>query len=324
MDSQILRGTFVSDGNTRYLSIRSDVDWISVTNNTNWSTDIGAHANLSADFYWQRGMPAGTAMRRYWNANGSAVINTQSVTTGFTLYDSSVLTPGAAVATTGYAGANPPVITTGSTAGLTANASVIRFVGGAMSAVSPTLCGIDWLVTALVANTSVTIPTLANAPTAAAGSAGFYRIIPYPPIFKPRRCIVANVTQAVNPTVTTNIAHGYVVGQKISFLVPAVHGMTQLNNLTGTVLTTPTVNTFTMDIDTTAFTAYAWPLVAVSPNSYATVFPFGETATSTYANLLDDATFNDSSIGIILTGGATGPAGINNDIVYWVAGKAGF
>ena len=319
MDGTIItQGSFTSTGAAQLIPIRSDVDWMTVFNWTEFALAAGAKTqNHGFRYYWQRGMAANTGLMDYYTTNGAATVGTLATATGFTLYDTSVNNPLGAVATTGYAGANPPVITTGSTAGLVAAQSIVRLSG---MAAAPTLCGIDFLVVNLVANTSITLPTLANA--VAAGGAGFYRVIPYNPLFYPRNRIVCNVTAAANPTVTTNVPHGFTIGQTVRFVVPAVNGMVELNGLTATVLTTPTVNTFTMSTSTVGFTAFAWPLIAVSPNSIAQVVPVGETANATYANLLDDATLNTGEIGIILAGGLTGPAGSNGDLIYWVAGKS--
>lgn len=318
MDGTIItQGSFVSNGSARLLPIRSDVDWMRVINYTEAAATA---ANHGFQYYWQRGMAQGTGLAYYHPAADHTVaVNALAANTGFYLYDTSVNAPLAAVVTTGSTNANPPVVTTATTTNLVANQTMVRLSG---IAAAPTLCGVDFTVTAVNAGVSFTLPTLANG--VAVGGAGLYRIIPFNPLFYPRNRTVCNITQAVNPTVTTTVAHGLTVGQAVRFVVPAVCGMTQLNELsyTATVLTTPTFNTFTMDIDTTGFTAFAWPLIAVSPNSYAQMIPVGETAHGLYANLLDDATLNTGEIGMILSAGILSPAGSNNDVIYWVAGKS--
>ncbi len=54
--------------------------------------------------------------------------------------------------------------------------------------------------------------------------------------------------------VVTATGHGFVVGDVVVF--QDIVGTTQLNKRIGIVLTVPSVDTFTVDIDTTAFTAY--------------------------------------------------------------------
>jgi hypothetical protein len=315
----IVQGSFVSTGLSRYIPLRSDVDWMRVVDYTTAATSV---ADEAYEWYWQRGMGT-TCIRSYHHTGGSLAAFTGQGPAGlFTYYNSSITTAGANVATTGSSNVAAPVILTADTTGFIANQTVVR-LSNILAA--PTICGIDFTVTAFNPGVSFTLPTLANG--VAVGGAGFYRVVPFQPYFQPATCIVCNITQAVNPTVTTNIAHNYQPGQAIRFVIPPTNGMTQLSELsyTANVLTTPTFNTFTMDIDTTGFTAFVWPLIAVSPNSYAQVIPVGETGYITYANNLSDATTDTSAIGMLLLGGVTpafGPAGKANDVIYWVAGKS--
>lgn len=65
---------------------------------------------------------------------------------------------------------------------------------------------------------------------------------------------ITGITQAANGVVTA-VGHGYSVGDRVLFA--AITGMTQLNTWTARVVTTPTADTFSIDVDTTLFTAYA-------------------------------------------------------------------
>lgn len=64
---------------------------------------------------------------------------------------------------------------------------------------------------------------------------------------------ITGITQATSPTVTA-IAHGLSIGDSV--VIQGVVGMTQINNRIAIVATVPTADTFTIDIDTTGFTAY--------------------------------------------------------------------
>jgi hypothetical protein len=66
---------------------------------------------------------------------------------------------------------------------------------------------------------------------------------------------ISAITQAANALVTTAAPHGLVVGDMVK--LAAITGMTQLNNYTARVVTAPTGTTFTIDVNTTAFTAYS-------------------------------------------------------------------
>lgn len=65
---------------------------------------------------------------------------------------------------------------------------------------------------------------------------------------------ITAVTQAANALITSN-AHGLVVGDRAT--ITGIVGMTQLNNWTGRVVSVPNANQYTIDINTTTFTAYA-------------------------------------------------------------------
>lgn len=77
---------------------------------------------------------------------------------------------------------------------------------------------------------------------------------PFPLTWDATKTITA-VTQATTAQITTSAAHGYSVGDRVK--IAAIVGMTDLNGWTATVLTVPTSTTFTIDVDTTSFTAYS-------------------------------------------------------------------
>lgn len=367
-------------GAQQIIQIPSGVDWIKVYNYTKAGQNglntvyFNGTANAFAgyEFYWQRGMAAGTGMVKY-KANGAATVDQDTlVSGGFTLYDPSGQTPGALplvgspVATTASTNATRPVVSTGSTAGLQVG-SVVRLSNTAQNDVN----GIDMVVGTVVANTSFTLLTSTNALATAPGAiggAGFYRIVNTSPLFYPRRRYVTNITQATNAQVSTTIAHGLTPGQAVRFSIPAVSGMTQLssspfNNYEPcTVVQVIDDYNFTINIDTTSFTAFTWPTIAQQPSDFPQVVPFGEDTAGALASpfaqvptiagqqifntntgILADSTVNTGFLGMILGSGGngtalttpiTGPAGTVHftsgnvidvtDTMFWVAGKSDF
>lgn len=67
--------------------------------------------------------------------------------------------------------------------------------------------------------------------------------------------LLSNVTNGPTPTATTTAAHGLSIGDVVYFT--GITGMTELNGLTATVLSTPLTTTFTFNVDTSAFSAYS-------------------------------------------------------------------
>ncbi len=315
MDNTIIQqGRFISTGAAQIINLRSDVDWMKVTNFT--ALTGNPNPGQGFEFYWQRGMAPQTGVE-YYNTAGTAVVERRDMTAGgFTLFDSSAFQLGPLTAVTSISNNNPPRVLVASTAALT-DGMVVRIfnvVGGLQ------LGAIDFTIAVL----DGTHFALENMPAiVAAGGPGFYRVVAPNPLFYPPERTISKITQAAQAVVTTTVDHQYVVGQLVRFLVPAEFGMTEISGLTGSVVAV-TQATFTVNIDTTGFTAFAFPLSAVSPFTPAQVIPFAETTNAAISNpnLLDDAVFNTGIIGMLLAAGLDAPAGLVNDQIYWVAGKS--
>ena len=86
--------------------------------------------------------------------------------------------------------------------------------------------------------------------------------------------------------------------------------MTQANNIQA-VITAVTATTFTLgSVDSSSFTAFAWPAVTSLPFTQPTVTPIGSGPTPTtvglvtyYQDLLDDATTNQQFQGFTIGSG---------------------
>jgi hypothetical protein len=329
MDNTILQqGKFTADGNNKVLQIRSDVDWMKVINYT--VAGASQTTAVGVEYYWQRGMAAGTGIEyKKSNAANAANLTAALASGGFTLIDSSIQSPGAlnngSTGVSAISNATPPVVTVGSTAGMSAG-NVVRMynvtngqqIGGmdftvGYNTFSGTTFSLDYMTTL----------------GAGVGAAGSFRVIPFDPIFYPRRRYVTSVTTGATTIIKMSVTHGYTVGQAVRFIVPDAFGMTQLNGLIGNIIaintTTTSGNTITVDIDSSAFTAFAFPASTAVPVSFAEVVPVGEdtpTALAYGQNILADATLNTSYIGMQLSAGANSPAGSASDVIYWVAGKS--
>lgn len=326
----ILQGSFTQPAAavSQYIPLRSDVDWMKVYNITE---SIAQNANHGFEYYWQRGFQNDPAMLvngglvHYHPAGDHTMAINRTTADAFVLYDNSANPNGATRVTTASSAAANPVILTANTANLVAFETIVRLNS---IAAAPTICGIDYTIQAINGGVSFTLPTHATA--LGAGGAGSYRIIQYNPLFYPRNRTVINITQAAQAVVTTSVNHGYTIGQQVRFVIPASCGMTQLNGLQATIVAVSAVgalSTFTIDLDTTGFTAFNWPLLAVAPTSYANVVPFGENTATALAQVpplsgLEDATINTGTIGMLLNPGVLLPAGSANDRIYWVAGKS--
>ena len=313
-----LTGTFTSDGTAFNLSLPSGYTEIELTN----LDDLGSTAaNTNVMKAWGTSeMPAGAGIFAA-KTNGAATIAlpTTVASNGFTfLADSALVANGASVALNGTEvnRANPAVASTGTTTNLATNVSVVRLFGttGMLQ-----IAGMDFTVGTVVGSTSFELRYLDNSGFAADATAGTYRIINAQSRFYPRHRYITAITQAASAVITLSVTHGYTVGQAVQIYVSSDFGMTEINGLTGniTAVTTGATNTITVDIDSSAFSAFAFPTSAIAATgvTFAHVVPLGETANSTFANTLDDATDNQS-----LTGVTIGTSMQTNAVEYqWVA-----
>ena len=312
----IQQGRFTSDGTTRLIPLRADVDWMIVRNFTN-TANVG---DDGVKFVWQRGMADGAAIR-YFNDGGGDNLNIDTMAvSGFTRIDSSNNPLTAAIAVTNGTNAVQPVYSTGNTGSLvTGDVVLLSSLTG-----QENLAGIEFQVDTIVANTSFRIDVpIATAPGAVA-TAGNWRQVRWDPIFYPRRRFIATITAAAAAVVACTVDHGLTVGQQIRMVVPAAYGMVEMDGLQATI-TAVTATTLTLDVDSSAFTAFAFPLPAAVPFSPALVVPFGQDtpqSLSSAVDILADATDNQSVIAMSLPGGATSPGGANNDVMYWIAGRS--
>jgi hypothetical protein len=317
----IFNGTFTADGSSKTLVIRGNLDSIEV-----WNATEAAAANAShgVSYYWQKGLASNNGFITMRNAAATAINSTTSAAlavSGFTLVDSSVTTPGAAVATTDI-GTVAHRVLTATTAGLSAG-SIVRLSN--MTSAHE-FDGMDYTVTAV--NAGVSFDIAYTPVTVAAAAAGQYRIIPHDTLYYPRNRFIASISQATQAVVVLTVTHNLQIGQAIRFHVDSMYGMTEIDGLMGNIVDIDTAtNSITVDIDTTGFTAFAWPLTAVAAASAHTlpqIAPIGEDtpvalAATPPADILTDAVVNTGYTGIILGAGVTSPAGSANDVIYWRA-----
>jgi hypothetical protein len=336
----IITGSFTSLGTSQAISVVGGVTWMQVTNQTN----IGVPgANLGTSFIFNQTLAPNDALITCWNAGGDALINATALVgigagavPGFLYLDDNVVgTPTVGVAralnsaSNGGAGGVPRLILA-SIAGL-ANGDIIRIYGvNVAGAIANTgiaqFNGQDFQINNIgAAGNSVDLPGGPLGIAAAGGPPTSYRVITGTPVYNPYQSYISAITQAVNALVTTTTPHGLQIGQKVRFNVNSrVFGMTQINGLSGSVLTVPSALTFTVDINTTGFNAFTYPTSAVAAvTSYtdARIAPFGEntaTALNANVNILGDSLFNAATTAIVLGAGPTSPAGEAGNIIEYV------
>jgi hypothetical protein len=183
------------------------------------------------------------------------------------------------------------------------------------------------------------LPATASNGFASAATAGNTRRISKNLAVDPQYMYVTNISQASSAVVSVSVDPSpyYVVGNKIHFSIPSSFGMSQMNQLTGTITAVNGVAAssnigaynVTVNIDSSAFTAFAWPASTSSPTSvlFATFAPAGsstqfnpltlvQTGYEFYKTPFHTGQFTPY---MFLAGGAQSPAGANNDVINWMA-----
>lgn len=309
----IQQGRFTSDATTKIIQLRSDVDWMRVYN---WTQTGGSTSTNAVEFYWQRGMAADSGIRYYRGGSNASIYSTAVTSNAFTLIDSTAAPLGSANTTvTAISTASLPIVSLTDTSGLVAG-DVVRFVdvAGAQQ-----LGGFDFTIDTVIGSTSFRLPYMAQ--LGGAGTTGSFRKVNYDTIFAPRNRYISGMTKASSMVVKMTVTHNMVVGQRVKLVVPSIYDMIEANGLEGNITAiNTTTNTITLDIDSTAFTTFAFPATADVPFSPAIVIPFGENVI--YPDKNDDSVNNTSYIGMKLAAGPAAPAGDTADVIYWVAGKS--
>jgi len=99
------------------------------------------------------------------------------------------------------------------------------------------------------------------------------------PTFQPANRSIVSITNANPGEVTTSIEHDYLSGEIVRLKVPEGFGMTQANNLTGTITVTGDT-TFEININTSSFDVFSEPSPLPSAYTCAQVIPVGEVSST--------------------------------------------
>lgn len=316
----IYNGTFSTDAAASpvTLNLPAGATEVEIVNLTDWGS-TAANTNI-IKAKGRASLTAGYG-ETFPKTNGAATIGIPTMQTSgcFSFFSDSASQPlSAATAITGVSQANPAVVSTADTHTVPLLAGdVVRVYGvTAMQQIS----SMDFSVGTVVTDTSFQLKYLNSAGFVAAGTAGFWRKIPLAggpsvnvggvapnPRFYPRARYITAITAANPGVITLSVAHSFTVGEKVRIVVPSNFGMTQLNNYLATITAASyTNNTITIDADTSAYTAFAFPTSAVAAlgTTFAQVIPVGEAAINTIAfpvgNFLFDATKNASINGVIV------------------------
>lgn len=316
----IEQGSFTSDGTAKQISLPGGADYFTTFNKTQAATTQATGRGV--EFKWFEGDTADYAWE-YKKTNSTDALNLVQVTSGGFTYVESEPAPEAAktgTTITQAAGAVCTVTSHGYAVG-----DVVRIYNNtAMKQIS----GMVFTVTAVGGANSFTIGYLDSSGFAAPETAfSVRRIAKLAPVL-PQFHFVTAVTQATQGVVTFSATHNYKLGDVLYFRVNSLFGMVQLDQVSAKVVAVDTsLNTVTLDLNTSAFTAFAFPAASYYPNI---VFPVG--TVSGKNGLVDDyfaanpVTFpldpyrtSTTYPYMSLAPGAQSPAGSSSDVIVWQA-----
>lgn len=325
----ILTGdSFTSTGAGVKIPLPSSADYMEVYNMTNLAAANPNEVTISRWFGPKFGVGASAADSGVKTVKTTSDLTSTYSSGGFTYVTTTpVVEAQSANAITAITAASPAVVTQTNTY---SDGDILQFYSttGMLQ-----IGGMNFQISSS-SGAGYTLIGLRAAGFAAPGTAGFTRRISKYAAVDPQFLYVTEITKATQAVVRTSVdpTQYYVVGMKVHFSVPGSFGMYQMNQLTGTIVAMSSANyTMTVDIDSSAFTTFAFPASTSSPTAqlFATVAPAGASTQFNPVTLVQtgyDFQFQPFRTGqfvpyMFLSGGSQSPAGANGDIINWIAYK---
>jgi len=267
-------------------------------------------------FWWEKSMNQGTAkglLQSSAAANAPAITSAFVATNGIFTYDTANPPTFAGLAGTVISGIAGTFVVTMANTGTISVGDTVRLtnVTGEQQ-----IAGYPFGVTAVTANTNITLGYMASSGMTFAADASAVTVTKYiPNRFYPKERRIVNITKATQAVVSFAQTNNFTVGENISFRVPSsMWGMTEINNKTARVLSvtnSATVSSITLDLDTSGYTTFTFPTSAqtvagaagpaVAIPASSGVIPFNGSATIAQeppgTNLLDS--FDNRNVRLI-------------------------
>jgi hypothetical protein len=305
-------GSFTSAGVPRNLELGFVPTHVKLWNATQMSSTANPGVMKQAEYL--KYMADGSAFLLKNTAGAATDESSVTTSNGFTPYDGVGEELGAATSGTGSIDQASPAQVSITSHGFSTGDVVRLYRTTGMLQIA----GLDFVITRTGTGT-FTLDGLDSSGFAAAATAVTARRLNVPLGWSPQNRIITKVSAANPGVVTTATAHGFSTNDKVRLLFPAesatVWGMSQLNGMIVTV-TVVSATTFSIGVDTSSFTAFAFPTSAVAATgvSFAQAVPVGQTGQT-----LTDATNNTAFQGIKL---GTSVCGAASDVIYYQASRA--
>jgi len=202
------------------------------------------------------------------------------------------------------------------------------------------LGGMFFTVNSVASSTTFTIANSGNWLNTSSFTGGAQtfavQLVATPSLYYPQNAQIVYISAANPAVVTTSTNLNLTIGQQVRLYVPKAFAMTQAN-FTTAIVSAVSGNQVTLgglvNLNSSAFTAFAWPAATGVPYSPATLVPIGSGPTPTTFlpvtqynfDTLDDAVNNQAFQGFtvgsnILIGASSTVIGVTaSDIISWTA-----
>lgn len=327
----ITQGDFTSAGVGVNIPIPQTCDYFVATNVTQMGTTQNPGRCVRGEWY-RNGVNANDLNNlglRWKKTDSSSAINVDSFATstasgGFTYFPTVPVTEAAVTGGTAITNASPAVVTLTNTYSEGDRVRLYATTGMLQ------IAGMDFTISS-VSGSGFTLLGLDASAFAAPATAVTARRISIYDAVEPRYLYITGISQAASAVVTVSCVHNYVVGELVHFSVPNSFGMSEINGLTGKIISV-TDYTMTVDIDSSIFSAFAFPASSAVPTTqlFATLAPAGQrTQYNPVTGIQTGYDFNyppfhtgQFSPYMNLAAGASSPAGSSGDKIVWQAYKS--
>lgn len=330
--NKMVSGTYTSTGVAKFISLPFLPTRFNFRNLTQWAATTN---NKVKDGFSYQTAAAGTA---YTNtANGTTTEPLTLTAGGLTWLTAGTFAYGPVLTITGIVAATG-VVTTSAPHGLAVGDAVLLY--GTTGELQ--IAGLPTSVTAVGSTTTFTIGNVPTSGFAGNATAGFAKKILYPDLYTPFLNYITAVTTGTTTIVQTSMNHDFVVGQEVAFVFPqpytGVWGMNQLDTATylatygvpqRAFVTAITTNTITVNVNSTGYTAFAFPTTAqagLGGLTFPQVYSIGDANTGytgptpPFPLTIPGAFATNTRQGVIIgTGNGTSVIQVNADVIQWEA-----
>lgn len=266
--SRLAKGKFTSTGAAQIVNLPFKPDYVEFFNYT--VANSAATSQNIASARWDANMGQGTAVIEGYNATPALIYDTVTSAGISTFSAGQLLQFGPAqqiVASTKGTTTSFQVTAHGYAVG-----DVVLFEGLYQSSTTgmPQMAGIPFTVITVtdannfIVNWDSNNSSYTNLSASPTGSK--VKKILYPYLYFPGEVVISGITTGTTTTIDTASAHNFRVGQEVAFRIPSQWGTVELNSLPnsltpgapayGYVIAVTDFNTFVVNIDSSAYTAY--------------------------------------------------------------------